>query len=239
MANVFIWSSQLFPYIQNAIHFTHARMEGRGRLFHKLKLTFPCNKRGHSEVRQSSGSSPLRYRDPHSTDRSTCHSFTNSKTPQILAHYNNYFYRFHSEERAHFKNWNKKLLRVLMGMMSCIPGVCRCVQEYARACAQGPKVSSKSLVVTLHPPHWGKVSLATWLPIQQLALGSLPPSPRCCDYRCWWHPPGIFKGAEELKELRSSSLYGTWSIHWAISLAHGINSLWKSIQRKNVNYEKY
>lgn len=51
-------AAQLFSYIQTALHFTHARMEGRGRLFHKLKLTFPCNTRGNNKVGQLSGSHP-------------------------------------------------------------------------------------------------------------------------------------------------------------------------------------
>lgn len=60
-------AAQFFLYIQIATHFTHARMEGRGRLFHKLKLAFPCNTRGHNKVRQLSGSCPS---NPYSTDRS-------------------------------------------------------------------------------------------------------------------------------------------------------------------------
>lgn len=158
-------AAQLFPYIQTATHFTHARMEGRGRLFHKLKLAFPCNTRGHNKVRQSSGSSPsdTEIHIPLTEASASCttrprrywHTITITSTDFSLRKRR----ILKTEIRFHFKNWNA----------ACAHGddVVHSwgVQECARACAQRPKVSSKSLVITPHPPHWGKVSLATWLPI--------------------------------------------------------------------------
>lgn len=130
-------AAQLFPYIQIATHFTHARMEGRGRLFHKLKLAFLCNTRGHNKVRQSSGSSPsdTEIHIPLKGASASCtprprrywHTITITSTD------------FSLRKRRILKT---EMLRVLMGMMSCIPGVCRSVHAHVH---RGQRLAARVL----------------------------------------------------------------------------------------------
>lgn len=76
------------------------------------------------------------------------------------------------------------MLRVLVGMMSCIPGVCRSVHVHVHRGQRQQESCHRSATSSLRQGFFSY--LATNL---AAALGSLPSPPRCCGYRCWWHPP--------------------------------------------------